>query len=232
LTALRNAFDLSIPFHSSCWAIATSAFWAVRRLGELTVPSNKSFDPKFHVTRTVIISTTHNVDGSSSSSFRIPWTKTTKEEGTLIVLTARDDPLCPLAALSNHLSLNRHVPTSAPLFAYSTPTGWGFPTKPLFISTCQSIWNRLNMVPVHGHSFRIGGATELLLAGVPPEIVARQGDWSSLSFLLYWRKIESILPSNITNAYRKKRLSDISSQMEQYHIHNKIPNALCIPLDD
>lgn len=38
---------------------------------------------------------------------------------------------------------------------------------------------------ISGHSFRIGGAVELLLAGVPPEVVAATGNWTSLAFLLY-----------------------------------------------
>ena len=42
------------------------------------------------------------------------------------------------------------------------------------------------------HSFHIGGAVELLLAGVPPEIVAATGGWTSLAFLLYWHHMEEI----------------------------------------
>ncbi|KAJ6448633.1 hypothetical protein C8R45DRAFT_803271, partial [Mycena sanguinolenta] len=49
------------------------------------------------------------------------------------------------------------------------------------------IWNGSRaMLTVNGHSACIGGATELLLRGVEPDVVARQGRWSSQSFLLYW----------------------------------------------
>jgi hypothetical protein len=88
------------------------------------------------------------------------------------------------------------------------------------------------MTRVHGHSYRIGGATELLTAGVPPEVVARQGGWTSLSFLLYWRKIEVILPMNITSAYKKKRLQELSLELEDYRVRNKIPKALCTSLEE
>jgi hypothetical protein len=48
-----------------------------------------------------------------------------------------------------------------------------------------------------------------LTTGVPPEIVACQGGWTSLSFLVYWQKIEVILPMNIMNTYKKKRLQEL-----------------------
>ena len=36
-----------------------------------------------------------------------------------------------------------------------------------------------------GHSFRLGGATHALQAGVPSEIICAQGDWQSLAYLDY-----------------------------------------------
>jgi hypothetical protein len=44
---------------------------------------------------------------------------------------------------------------------------------------------------------------ELLLAGVDPWIVMKQGRWSSKAFLAYWRKVEIILPLFIGNAFDK-----------------------------
>jgi hypothetical protein len=52
-----------------------------------------------------------------------------------------------------------------------------------------------------GHSFHIGSAVKLLLAGVPPEIVAATGRWTSLAFLLYWHRMEEILPMSTSKAY-------------------------------
>ena len=125
-------------------------------------------------------------DGSRSASFHIPWTKTTHEEGASIVLTARSDLLCPCAALKNHLNINRDVPGTASLFAYTTSQGqWEHMTKCKFMDFCTGVWSNTSLAHVLGHSFRIGGAVELLLAGVPPEIVAATGGWTSLAFLLY-----------------------------------------------
>jgi len=84
---------------------------------------------------------------------------------------------------------------------------------------------------VLGHSFRIGGAVELLLAGVPPEIVAATGGWTSLAFLLYWRHMEEILPMSTSKAYNKSHLDSLAAIFEQFRINNKIPSALIAASD-
>ncbi|KIJ96025.1 hypothetical protein K443DRAFT_682572 [Laccaria amethystina LaAM-08-1] len=79
---------------------------------------------------------------------------------------------------------------------------------------------------VLGHSFRIGGAVELLLAGVPPEVVAATGGWTSLAFLLYWRRMEEVLPMSTSKAYKKAHIDDLATIFEQFRVANKIPSAL------
>jgi len=50
--------------------------------------------------------------------------KTTKELGASVVLTAQhDSPLCPVAALKNHLAINAFIPGTSALFAYMTSSG-------------------------------------------------------------------------------------------------------------
>ncbi len=56
---------------------------------------------------------------------------------------------------------------------------------------------------------------ELLLAGVPPEIVAAIGGWTSLAFLLYWRRMEEILPMSTSRAYRKSHIDDLAKIFEK-----------------
>ena len=136
-------------------------------------------------------------DGTHSTSFNIPWTKTTKELGATVILTAHcdGDPLCPVTAFHNHLNINSALPASSALFAYTSPSG-----KPKnllkseFLKFITGIWSSAMLTHVLGHSFHIGGAVELLLVGVPPEIVAAPGGWTSLAFLLYWRCMDEILP--------------------------------------
>jgi hypothetical protein len=87
-----------------------------------------------------------------------------------------------------HLDINHDIPTSSSLFAYisSNPGRWEHLTKYKFMEFCVGVWAGAALAHVLGHSFRIGGAVELLLAGVPPKIVAATGGWTSLAFLLYW----------------------------------------------
>ena len=71
---------------------------------------------------------------------------------------------------------------------------WWLGTKYRFMDFCTNVWSKAALAHVLGHSFHIGGAVELLLAGVPPKIIAATGGWTSLAFLLYWRRMEEILP--------------------------------------
>jgi hypothetical protein len=121
--------------------------------------------------------------------YHIPWSKMTGTDGADIVLTKINAFNDPVTALRHHLSANAAVPDHAPLFAYETADGgWAPMTKPWFMARCTEIWDKVGMLDkVLGHGFRIGGATELLLMGTPPDIVAIQGWWKSHDFLEYWR---------------------------------------------
>jgi hypothetical protein len=122
-----------------------------------------------------ILSVTFNTlrDSSRSVSFRIPWTKTTREEEASVVATACEDSLCPYTAMHNHLDVNHDAPLSTSLFAYNSNVSgkWELLTKYKFMEFCTGVWADATLAHVQGHSFRIGGAVELLLAGVPSEIV-------------------------------------------------------------
>ena len=95
----------------------------------------------------------------------------------------------------------------------------------------MGIWSSTMLAHVLGHSFRISGAVELLLAGVPPEIVAATGSWTSLAFLLYWRRMEEILPMSTSKAYNKAHIDDLATIFEQFRIAHKIPSALIAASD-
>jgi hypothetical protein len=85
---------------------------------------------------------------------------------------------------------------------------------------------------VLGHSFCIGGAIELLLTGVPPEVVAAIGGWTSLAFLLYWRRMEEILPMSTSKAYNKSHFDNLAAIFEEFRISKKIPSALITVSDN
>jgi len=158
--------------------------------------------------------------------------KTTKEEGATLVLTARDDCLCPLKALTFHFSMNPQIPNDTPLFSFTSPSGYLFPTKTFFLTFCSSVWKACGLPTVNGHSFRIRGASKLLTVGVSPKVVACQGGWTSLAFLLYWRRVEQILPMNIASAYKRKRLQELAIKMEAFRIRNNIQNHIVLDIEN
>jgi hypothetical protein len=138
-------------------------------------------------------------------------------------MTSRDDNLCPEKAYDNHMKVNANIPGWAPLFSFETGNGqWAPMTKDWFMRRCTEIWTHAKLNLVHGHSYRIGGSTELLLAGVPCEVVAALGEWTSLAFLLYWRKIEHIVPMNVGKAYDKNKLDEVAKAFKAFRIANRI----------
>ncbi|KAK0451979.1 uncharacterized protein EV420DRAFT_1702088 [Desarmillaria tabescens] len=158
--------------------------------------------------------------GAESAQFHIPWAKMEHQEGADLIFTSRED-LCPVEALCAHLKSNKDVPDNAPLFAFKTSdSSWAPMTKEWFLDRCRKIWELLNLDFIHGHSFRPGGATELLLAGVPPETVAKQGHWKSLAFLIYWRKLEDLIPAMIMKSYNPTHIAELKNSFEQFRIRH------------
>lgn len=226
LRILHSHLDLSDPFHAAVWATASVSFFGCRRLGETTVPTPSTCDPSTHCTRSDTIRFSLHSSGSSSASFHIPWTKTTHSEGATVVVTARDDHLCPVQALRNHLAVNDAAPGHVSLFGFKNPQGsWSHMDKPSFLSFVSSFWDDNPLAGhISGHSFRIGGAVSLLLSGVSPEVVAATGGWTSLAFLLYWRRIEDIIPVNTSLAYMRSQIQAVSAAVSRF-VHTSGPTS-------
>jgi len=156
--------------------------------------------------------------GHKFASFDIPWSKTTREQGASIVLTHIPEPMDPVSAIRHHLAANSSVPPSAPLFSFETADGgWSPMTKAWFMSRTEQVWSAAGLSEkILGHRFRIGEATELLLRGTPPEVVATQGRWKSQAFLEYWRRIELVLPLFISRAHFASRFAFVQDSMSSF----------------
>ncbi|KIK52990.1 hypothetical protein GYMLUDRAFT_179485, partial [Collybiopsis luxurians FD-317 M1] len=231
ILALFFALDFSIPFHCAIWAVACTAFWGCQRLGELTVPSSQHFDLKYHVTCSTHITQSFHPDNSPKAlSFLIPWTKTTKDKGATVVATAQNGILatfCPFHALSRHLEANANIPDNFSFFGYIDEHGKPqHMVKSTFLAFCDKIWKAAKLEHVHGHSFRISGAVELLIAGVPPEVVAAIGGWTSMAFLIYWRCFQDIIPAHVFKAYSPNQLDRLKQTLDDFCKANKIPDSL------
>ncbi|KIK86577.1 hypothetical protein PAXRUDRAFT_802761 [Paxillus rubicundulus Ve08.2h10] len=104
-------------------------------------------------------------------------------------------------------------------------SGWEPLTKTLFISCCNDVWVQNGFPSMPGHAFRIGGTTELLLQGVNPDIIAVQGQWTSRTFLDYWRRVESILPLFISSSFNINHLQNIDASMTAFIHHHSVPQT-------
>jgi len=140
--------------------------------------------------------------------------------------TPQSQPL-PLNPSPQSQDINSSIPASSTLFAYQLSSGEPKNLlKTEFLKFVTGIWSSAMLAHVLRHSFHISRAVKLLLAGVPPEIVAATGGWTSLAFLLYWRCMDEILPMSTSKAYNQAHLHCLASIFEEFHISHKIPSAL------
>ncbi|QRV80639.1 site specific recombinase, phage integrase family protein [Ceratobasidium sp. AG-Ba] len=186
---LVSSLDLKTGFDAAVWAGASSLFWGQGRSGEFFGTSRLSHKGEIHPSRSSI-KWSKNQD---SFTIDLPRTKTNRINGQTILLLEQADPLSPIKAMQNHLSINNCL-DSDHLFAFQrTENG---PTRCLtieaFLNRCNEIWTRHGHNRITGHSFRIGGTSTMLQNGVSPDIVKEMGRWTSDAFFKYWRDLPSI----------------------------------------
>ncbi|CAE6525454.1 unnamed protein product [Rhizoctonia solani] len=188
LSALHSDLKLSTSFDTAIFAIALVAFWSQCRLGELLGSSRLRHNPRTQPCRKDLIKAPSSLpDGLWK--LNLPRTKTSFHSGEQVLIAHQTDPFDPTKALDALFQLNPNFPPSAHLFAYSCPK-LGGPrniTREEFLDKCNSIWEKRGFPRFTGHSFRIGGTTELLASGTAPDIVKTTGRWTSNSYLKYWR---------------------------------------------
>ncbi|KAG2114407.1 hypothetical protein DEU56DRAFT_874312 [Suillus clintonianus] len=174
LTLLHIHLAPTDPLDAVCLMVADCTTWGQARLGEFLPLSHAKFSPQYYI----------SVSGQSRMLF-LPWSKMACEQGEDLFL-GHQHALCdPIASLENHLSINHLLPTSH-LFAYRSLTGSLHPlTKCKFLSHCNDVWSQNGYPSISGHSFHIGGTTELLLRGIPPPHNA---------FLRYWCCLKQLAP--------------------------------------
>ena len=199
LGLLIQELDLSSPFDAAVAACAVTAFWGQCRLGELLPSLSSTLPPSPLPTRADFKRSLRN---PNACILRLPRTKTHRH-GQDVVLVDQRAPINPITLLKNHIRVNR-IHSHHLLFSFLSDDGLAIVTKKMFLRRCNSIWSNLGYPRTTGHCFRIGGTTELLTAGVPPEIVRATGRWSSESFFRYWRSLDDIAPRHVRNVRVKR----------------------------
>jgi hypothetical protein len=185
LAGVKADLDLGTPFDAAFYACLTVAFYSIARLGELTVPSLQAFDCEAHPKRSDM-STRSDQNGIVMHVLRLPVTKAARE-GEDIYWSAQPEPSDPQAAMANHFHLNDPA-LDCHVFAWRHPRGSRPLTRAAFLSHLKELVTARNEQALHGHSIHIGGTLELLLRGVPFDVVKTIGHWSSEAFVIYLRQ--------------------------------------------
>ncbi|KAK4700457.1 hypothetical protein P7C70_g5792, partial [Phenoliferia sp. Uapishka_3] len=123
-------------------------------------------------------------------------TKTKKELGETVGISELgvDHLACPVAWLKRHVAAGNIVGLAEGLCTRARSKGQRFVlTKDVWIQQTNELLALCGLPPLQGHSVCIGGATQLLMNGVPPEVVKVQGRWASNACQVYWRYVTVIL---------------------------------------
>ena len=199
LTQLVKTLDLNSPIDAAVAACAATAFWGQCRLGELLPLSSTSPDCAALPSRSDF---KRSIRNPQSCVLHLPSTKTHRH-GQDIVLVDQCFPINPISLLKNHIRINNVTNTDF-IFSYSMADGHFSLSKAHFLRRCNVVWHSLGYPHTTGHCFRIGGTTELLIGGTPPDVVKATGRWSSGSFMRYWRSLDAIAPQHIRNLHTFK----------------------------
>lgn len=195
LEKIIPCLDKTDPLEAAVAAAACILFWGLGRLGELTVRTQKDFDPAMHVQITHWKEETDR-EGRQVWSLFIPRTKVAPR-GETIQWAWQVGQSDPEEAFKVHRELNRPQ-AGEHLFSYSiTYRSGGSRRVPLtrsaFLKCFKAATIRAGVQNLTGHAFRIGGTLEYLLREVPFEVVKSHGRWRGDSFQLYLRKHAQIL---------------------------------------
>lgn len=188
LLSIYKHLSLRSSFHTTFWAVCLTSFFGFFRKSHILPTSRASFNPNQQFLK-------------SDFSFyqwgvliTVRWSKTLQFQERVVqvpIFYIRSSPLCPVSAIINmlhHSHRSNHIPSS-PMFTWSpAPSS---PSVPLtygeFVSFLRSMLALIGLAPddYASHSFRRGGASLALLAGVPIEQIKALGDWSSDAVFLY-----------------------------------------------
>ena len=175
------------------WAASCLCFFAFLRVGEMTVPTEKGYDPAVHLCvqdlavddaiRPTCLKIT--IKQSKTDPFR---------KGVDLYVGRGQEHLCPVAAVLSFLSVRGSIP--GPLFVFKD----GRPlTRARF---AQAVRQALSEAGVDqskycSHSFRIGAATTAAAKGIEDSVIQTLGRWQSAAYLQYVR-IPRVQLTNIT----------------------------------
>ena len=155
-----------------------TGFFALMRLGELTVSDDKSLLDYRKITSRTSVSLSND-----DYRFFLPSHKADKFfEGNIVIIQHHTGPIDPLHFFKKYLnSRDRLFPFSPDLWLKADGTR---PSRSFFVRRMRLFFAD----DIAGQSMRAGGATSLAENGVPPHLIQAIGRWASPAFQIYIRK--------------------------------------------
>jgi hypothetical protein len=159
-------------------ALLLTGFFALMRLGELTISDDKSLFDYRKVTLRTSVSLS-----DEDYRFFLPGHKADKFfEGNIVIIQRHTGSINPLSFFQKYLvSRDRLFPFSPDLWLRADGSR---PSRSFFIRRMRLFFSN----DVAGQSMRAGGATSLAENGVPPHLIQAIGRWASSAFQIYIRK--------------------------------------------
>lgn len=186
LLGIKSRLNLNSSRHASFWAICLVSFFGLFRKSHLLPVSTQSFDPKKLFTRADF--SLHH----SCLLITVRWSKTIQlgQRTIAIPLIANpSSPLCPVTAVKQAFSLTQKcLPHFQALCWYDSSLFKNSVfTYKSFMTCMKQCLTELGVTPDRygTHSFRRGGATFALEAGVSLDTISLLGDWKSDAMFLY-----------------------------------------------
>ena len=163
------------------WAACCVAFFGFLRSGELTAPSQDSYDPQSTLLLSDIALDTHNnpttlavtLKQSKTDPFRL---------GVTLFMGRTGDIVCPVKALTSFLAVRPKG--HGPLFTYQDGS---YLTRARLVAALKEALSQLGVdhTRFNGHSFRIGAATTAAQKGIEDSTIQMLGRWQSAAYLRY-----------------------------------------------
>jgi hypothetical protein len=190
ISTIHSFLDLKNPLHITSYACLTTAFYAMARLGEFTVPNLSAFHPSIHPSHANLETITDRTN-IATTILHLPKTKTAPR-GEDVYWTAQEGITNPVAALAAHLAAS-NPPPDAHIFAYPLNGSFRPLTKRNFLFVVNSATKSAGLGTLQGHSIRIGSTLEYLLRGLSFEAMKNKGRWASEAFTVYITRHAGIL---------------------------------------
>ena len=170
---LPNTFDGKM-----LWAASSLCFFGFLRSGEITIPSDSSYDKGAHLNyEDVAVDQLHcprvvkvRIKASKTDPFRV---------GVDIFVGKTGNQLCPVTAVLSYMVARG--PGDGPFFRFADGKPLTRPTKIKEALTAMGF----DCTPYSGHSFRSGAATTAAAQGLSDATIKMMGRWKSSAYQLY-----------------------------------------------